>query len=637
MEVDVVAYLQSKGVQVKNATAGNIHIACPHCGEDPAKRGRCYISTTSDPPALYTCFLCGRSGAINSLRKVFGDPPLNDDEIQTQSLRTLKVWEVAANYYHDALDEHIGALRWWTEERGLSIETVTKHKLGYAAPGLSDHLKSRGFTQEEVESTSLVVGRREFLQGTMTIPYVTSGHVTLIRGRALSGGSQKYLTPPGQKGKLFNSDATFTAENELIVTEGEIDCMVLEQHGFPAVGVSGAQGWQDSWASYFSEVRRVFVVFDNDDPGRRGAQKVVNSIGPKARIVTMPEEVGKKNDPSEWFACGHTPEEFRLLLKDRSDSILLTVHQAYEEWKGMQGVDGLKFGIEALDFRLSPGCLPGQLLVYLAKTGVGKTLLLLNLFQRMSMQKPDIKILFVSLEQTRSEWFERARRIYRFYNPDERDERTLEYFDKRMMIVDRNRLSEQALVDVIHEYADDVGHNPDLLAVDYLGYWARSYKGEAYERTSAAVMALKAITKDERIFTIAPHQVNRMTKKGEEVDADSARESGVVEETADFLLTLWSEDHRRNMKEDAKTGQVTVKIAKSRHGGTDAVFNLQFAPLSLAMVPLTEYQLAARAKAEMHWLQCRDTYEVAVYRHATGDERLVVPSQDFADWQATLI
>lgn len=637
MPVDVIAYLQSKGVAIKPATNGNIHIACPFCNEDPGKRGRCYIDPNSDPPGLFTCFLCGKSGAINALRKAFGDAPLRDDEAKVESLRTLQVWMAAAKYYHDALDEHVDILRWWTEERGLTPVTVDKHLLGYGVPGLKDHLRSLGFTMAEWEPTGLIQGNTEFLQGTATIPYIAQGHVTLIRGRALSNASNKYLTPPGQKGRLFNVDATFAAENEIVVTEGEIDCMTLEQNGFPSVGVSGAQGWQEAWGSYFTHVRRVYVLFDNDMPGQRGAQKVINTLGPKARVVQMPEEVGKKNDPNEWFRSGHTVDEFRLLLKDRSDSILLTVHQAFAEWQDMQGIPGLKFGIEALDFRLSPGGLPGQLLVYLAKTGVGKTILLLNLFQLMSMVNPDLRILFVSLEQTRSEWFERARRIYRFHHPDHRDERALDYFDKRMMIVDRNRLSEQGLIDVIHEYSDEVGAKPDVLAVDYLGYWARSYKGEAYERTTAAVMALKAIAKDERIFTITPHQVNRMTKRGEEIDDDAGRESGAVEETADFLFGLWSEDHRRGTKEESKTGQVTLKITKSRHGGVDTRLNLQFAPLSLAMVPVTDHVLAERAREELHWHQCRDTFDIAVYRHQTGDDRLVIPPQDLLEWQATLI
>lgn len=579
------------------------------------------------------CHLCGERGGLNKIKKHFGDSISSSDgddksyESAEESRQRHAILKAATEYYHANLSTREDVLQWLEAERGLDIETILKHEIGWADGSLTKFLTGKNFTVENIHKTGLCDARgRDFLFAHVVIPYHVHGNTVMLRGKDMGG---KYLTPPGQKARLFNTDATWQAE-ELIVCEGEFDAMVLEQLGYNAIGVPGANTWQDNWTGYTADARKVYVCMDNDAAGQAGAEKIARVIGPKARIVHMPEhETGRpKNDPTEWIVNqNHTKGDFDLLLMRAKGGHLVTVDDAFVEWEEMHDVTGIKFGLEKLDTLIAPGLLPSQVMLVLAKTGSGKTIMTLNLFHRMLLLNPHLQILFVSLEQTRSEWFERARRIHRFYDLHADEKATLDFYRPSLMLMDKNRITEEELVGCIEQFQFERGQVPDLIAVDYLGYWARSYKGEAYERTSQAIMAMKAIAKEHRTAFFAPHQVSRMADFGEEPDLGASRDSGVVEETGDFVAAIWSPDQRRGRNAEERTGEINFKLLKSRHGGVGTKIQLQFAPLSLAMVPYEDAELLERARSEREMALRGDTFEQAIRRHVTG-QRDVAPGWD---------
>lgn len=606
--LDIESYLFSKGIQVKQATGNNVHIACPFCNEDPSKRGRLYISL--DPPGPFMCHLCGEKGTIRTIQRFFGDPVESFSSDWESSFDTQRIFNAAAEYYfNNLIDEHEDVLQWLTNVRGLTIETIEKHQLGWADGTLRQHLVDElKLDLSDIEKTGLVSRGKDFLYAHVTVPYHINGNVVQIRGKEING---KYKTPPGQKARLFNTDITWVQGiTEFLVCEGEFDAMIAEQHGYAAVGSPGAAAWQPGWTDYFVDAKRVYIVFDGDKAGREGAEKVAHAVGPKARIVPMPDDT----DISD-FLRQHQKEDLDVLLQRARGGTLLSVYDAYAEWEEISRVPGLELGFPRLDMAIKPGLLPWQIAVILAKTNVGKTIFTLNLFHRMCMLNPDLKILFVSLEQTRSEWFDRANRIYKFYNLDATDKDVLEWFAPRLMIIDKNRITEHELVQNIEQFQYELGSLPGLVAVDYLGYWARSYKGEGYERTTSAIMAMKGLSKEYRISFISPHQVNRGTEFGAEPEMDSGKESGAVEETADFVMQLFSEDQKKENRDRQRTGRIGCRLGKSRHGGVGTLERLIMAPKSLAIVPVDDV-LASRALDEIKYPGV--DFEEMMEMHRTG-------------------
>lgn len=605
MSADVLSYVQSKARgAVKRASANEVHVACFFCNEDPEKRGRLYINVDpgADIPGLFFCHRCQAKGSLVSLKKHFGDAV---DTADTKASHRREILASAAAYYHECLSEHPTIIKWLRSERGLSLDTISQHQLGWADGKLVQHLRDQGFALSDIVETGLANERgHDFFQDHVIIPYISAGNVVMLRGKEIGG---KYLTPPGQKTRLFNSDVVWHAQS-VVVTEGEFDCLIAQQWGFNAVGVPGANTWQESWDEYFSSVPRIYLVFDPDEAGRRGAEKIKERLSPRVRIVDLevPPDMEESLVDLSWHAVhgGLTKEGFENLIAAARGGLLVTVADAIVHHTEMQAMIGMKFGVPELDAAMMPGLLQTQVMTVLARSGVGKTLWLINHSYRMAQAQPELKFFFVSLEQTRGEWWERARRVYRFYNLDATDRDAAEFWQSRFLMVDKNRLDEETLVSLIGEFEYEMGASPHVLMLDYVGYWAQAFRGKRYDRTSDASAALKAIAKEHNVAIIAPHQLSRKNEWGDE-PGDDARDSGVLLETSDHLITLWNPDDKIGTPIMDRKGEIHCRIQKSRHGGKGVHFRYQWAPMSLVMVPYTD-PLRARAETEMDWRRNED-------------------------------
>ncbi len=635
---DVLSYLIEKGVRIKHAGASNVHTSCFFCGESDGKRGRLYINVdeNADIPGLFMCHLCGERGSLRKIKRHFGDP-IGDDEKSGE--RRADVLNAAAAFYHDQLLERIEVLDHLYNQRGLTTDTISSHQLGFGGHGLYAHLVKQGFTLDEIKPTGLVyqMGANivEFLQDRIIIPYHAAGNVVQLRGRSyLKEEKSKYVTPSGQKARMFNVDSVWVDPDQkrtedIFIAEGEFDCLILEQLGYRAVGVPGAKSWRENWVEYFGGFRRVFLCFDPDEAGVGGAEKIKEAVGPRAKTVEIPA-----GDVSDYVVTQQ--RSFDELVKQATGGLLLTVRDAFDEWDSIQGQIGFKFGVDPLDAFIQPGILPGQLVITLAKTGVGKTISALNFMTLAALENPAAKFLFISLEQTRGDWFERARRIHAFHNlhlvprtPAELPKfnvdlntATMSFWGDRFAVVDKNRISEEELVACVADFEEQYGEKPALTVVDYLGYYANSYKAsDRYERVSDAVMGLKAVAKDQRIAIYAPHQLNRKAGHGDEPAVDDARDSGAIEETADFIFTLWSEDSRKGVEMGDRTGYVNLRIGKSRHGGKGALVKFRLGYLSLAMLPIEgPYAQSTQLLAdEIGFQNSKVPWEMAMQRHVLGE------------------
>jgi hypothetical protein len=655
---DVLGYLHSKHMVTKQATSQNIHTACLFCDEPADKRGRLYVNVDPDmdPPGLYKCFLCGASGNLTTLKQHFGDQP---NERELDSATRCAILNMTAAYYHETLERYPSVAAYLKgPERGLNADTVRSHAIGYAPMEITynltsgvrsvrrpshlfTHLRQAGFDVGDVLATGVCQEHQgtivDSLGGMITLPYHVAGQVVSLRGRTwphvdvdwdtwehgrYDAPPNKYKTLAGTGTRLFNTDAVWE-NREITIAEGEMDALVLEQAGFPAMGAPGAQSWQDEWDGYLTNVKRVWLVYDRDPAGERGAAKLVERFGSKVRRIFLSPQ-GVKCDPTTWFQT-HTAHEFaELLVEAGKGGLLVTVHDAVDEFRRVQSQPGLRFGWDEIDSLLRPGLQPAQLMMLLARTSAGKTVFQLNMMHRIRMVpgQEDKRVLFLSLEQTRGEWWDRARRIHRFYYPDQTETDAIRWWEHHIRLVDRNQLSVTEVGQVLDDYAYEVGQLPDLVCLDYLGYLARGFKGEAYERTSAAIHAVKRIAKEYRIPWIVPQQVSRSAKDGEEFAPDAGRDSGALEETADFLLGMWRPEDALGRTPAERDGAIDFRILKSRHGGRGACLRMQWSPVTLVTVPFSD-PLVARARRECAWHHDypSETWEETVLRHTPGTLR----------------
>lgn len=109
----------------------------------------------------------------------------------------------------------------------------------------------------------------------------------------------------------------------VFIVEGEKDADNLNRLNL--IATTNAQG-ADKWEPHFNQWltdRRVCILPDNDDPGRKHAHTVAAQLLPVARQVRVLELPGlaAKGDVSDWLSLGHTAEQLLALVEASTDYI----------------------------------------------------------------------------------------------------------------------------------------------------------------------------------------------------------------------------------------------------------------------------------------------------------------------------
>lgn len=104
----------------------------------------------------------------------------------------------------------------------------------------------------------------------------------------------------------------------VFIPEGEKDCDNLTRIGLTATtSPMGAGKWRDHYSEHLRGAK-VVILPDNDEPGRKHAQQVANSLYGKTGSVKVLElpSLPEKGDVSDWLATGGTKEELLRLAAE---------------------------------------------------------------------------------------------------------------------------------------------------------------------------------------------------------------------------------------------------------------------------------------------------------------------------------
>ena len=206
------------------------------------------------------------------------------------------------------------------------------------------------------------------------------------------------------------------------------------------------------------------------------------------------------------------------------------------------------------------------------------TAFLLNVMKQVIVNQK-IPVLFFSLEQPLAQIYERTIqiaaevdgwRVEKNYTQPE-TAKTLHMLSKQnysqLYIVDEDFLTYEELKEFIQiAEREKIGSRPPLVCVDYLG----RMKGgghSPYEVTSELAKQLKVLAKDLDIAILYLHQTSRMGKSGaEKISLDMARDSGVTEEAADFIIGMWRPELNNEQAQERDHEELSVAILKNRKG-----------------------------------------------------------------------
>lgn len=99
---------------------------------------------------------------------------------------------------------------------------------------------------------------------------------------------QKYMSLPGDKPRLYNTQALIGPSPYIAIAEGEFSSWAVELDGIPAVGTQGVSAWREHFDTAFAGYDKVFILGDGDDPGRQMTEKLAERL-PNGVPISLPD------------------------------------------------------------------------------------------------------------------------------------------------------------------------------------------------------------------------------------------------------------------------------------------------------------------------------------------------------------
>lgn len=238
---------------------GECRAYCINC-EDP-RTSKSPSASFNFKVEVWHCMSCGKGGSFRTLARLLkkrGDsdttPPANPQQaaapVAMPTNKQLKLWV-------QSLQASRRQLNFLHEERGLNDATIKKFQIGW--------------------------DRQRF---TIPIRDEEGALVNIRRYKPNAPSSKKMVSYKAGSGaaRLWGFE-TIAAHDELFLAEGELDRLVALQHGIPAfTHTGGASTFKMEWAKHF-DGKVVYVCYDDDPQGDKGASKVARALKETANAV----------------------------------------------------------------------------------------------------------------------------------------------------------------------------------------------------------------------------------------------------------------------------------------------------------------------------------------------------------------
>ncbi|WP_095558701.1 DNA primase [Candidatus Endomicrobiellum trichonymphae] len=256
----------------------------------------------------------------------------------SENTKLFDILESSANFYNKCLLERASAqkAREYIKKRGINREAVNKFKIGFAPKGqFLQWALEKDYKDDDLLKAGLITrtGRGIFFEcmsERVVFPiFDVQGRIVAFGGRTIADHKIKYLNTPetavysksSNLYGLFQTLPELRKERKIIVLEGYIDAVILQQFGITGAVATLGTAFTQNHAKLVSRYSdSVTLLFDSDNAGRTAAQRsleilVGDSI--ECRVSALPEHV----DADEYLNQ-YGKESFLKFLEDSSKSAI---------------------------------------------------------------------------------------------------------------------------------------------------------------------------------------------------------------------------------------------------------------------------------------------------------------------------
>lgn len=274
---------------------GEIDAYCP-LHEDQQRSARINFKKN-----LWYCFAGCGSGTLKSLfTQIEGD----EREVKHHKVkREEQITEGHVRGWHSSLMSNKEEMMRMRDLRGLRSKTLKKFEIGWDRDAKA-----------------------------FTIPVRESGKLVNVRRYRPGHDSKKIWSTKGSHPALYPE--SILSEDSIVISEGEMDAILCWQYNIPAIsGTGGSSVWRDGWSRALAG-KKVWIVYDADDAGKKGAKKVARSVAPfvsELHIVELPLDI-KGGDITDCFVTlGWSRAKFLRMMVKHSRQVKLAAKEGERE------------------------------------------------------------------------------------------------------------------------------------------------------------------------------------------------------------------------------------------------------------------------------------------------------------------
>lgn len=289
--IPIKEYLNRKGIPFRESN-GELITRCIFNNCDADSKGReahLYFSATT---SQYECKKCGETGNIFTLAKHFGD-----------SVADIALEKLPPRVYQKKRDD-----------QKFTVDLVENCHISLPSH-IREYFNARGITDALIDQYKL--GWGEFYgQRWITIPIKNQeGEYSFFKLRQDPATGNEKMTYPRSDAhaQLYDWETLNTPLEKIVICEGELDRLLLVSKNISTItSTHGAGTFKDEWIDLLKNVKQVYLCFDNDDAGKKGADKVMKQLLGTGRhqvfVITLPKEVGDGGDITDYFIKHHGNE-----------------------------------------------------------------------------------------------------------------------------------------------------------------------------------------------------------------------------------------------------------------------------------------------------------------------------------------
>ena len=442
------------------------------------------------------------------------------------------------------------------------------------------YMKLRGLTEENIHTFSVM----EY-KGKIAFLYKQGNRIKGVKLREPiknpSGAKMTSIT--GSKFGFYNAEHIADTEKELIICEGEFDCMIIKQAGFNNVvsvgaGSKSAKQMVKENKEFLDRFNNIIIYSDNDEAGTQMDKDFTELLGHKVKVID--KRICKQKDANlEYFKYGC--DQIRQVIESARFKIEGRRDLDKDPYKGLKP-DAGKFiptGITDLDNAIND-LAPGLLTLITGRSNGGKTTFVKQIIANAIDKKSKVYLMngendpeyflneFYSVVIGREEKNYNVVKINKRYRKEPKPDilaRLQEWHKGKFYMFNKGESKLKTTEALIAMVDEELRYNQhDLIIIDNLMSILSTTAFEKYEQQADFVQRLKDLALAYKTHIILVLHPNKTYQKGQKMDFEHISGSSDIYNKADNIIAVIREfDFEK--KEQGIDGQIAV--IKNRYYG----------------------------------------------------------------------